>query len=152
MKNIKLLWGIIILLLVIVFGMGYKFVSGSVTPSEDGRTSVILNKDERNLILDEMRAFLVSVQAVSQGITENDTARVATKAGMVAEADTPGSIFRKIPIAMKTLEFDTRKKFDEIAKTAKEQKSTKILRKQLDNLMNNCIACNATFKLPEPVK
>ncbi len=155
MKNVKILWSIIILLLVVISGMGYKFVTGSVAPSEDGRTSVILNKDERNLIMSEMRAFLVSLQAVSQAITENDidkVASLATKAGMEAEANTPGSIFRKIPLTMKTLGLDTRRKFDEIAKTAKEQKDTKVLRKQLDSLMNNCIACHATFRLPEPMK
>ena len=155
MKNIKLLWGIIVLLAIIVSGMGYKFISGSVAPSDDGRTSVILNKDERNLVLAEMRAFLVSVQAISQAITENNMDKVvslATKAGMAAEANTPGSLFRKIPIEMKKLGFGTRKKFDEIAKTAKEQNDTKVLRKQLDSLMNNCIACHAIFRLPEPTE
>jgi hypothetical protein len=155
MKNIKLLWSVIALLTLLVFGMGYKFIAGNVAPSDDGRTSVVLNKDERNLVLAEMRAFLVSVQAISQAITENDmdkVASLATKAGMAAEANTPGSLFRKIPIEMKKLGFGTRKKFDEIAKTAKEQNDTKILRKQLDSLMNNCIACHAIFRLPEPTE
>jgi len=92
-KNIKLLWGIIVVLTIVVSLMGYKFVKGSVAKSDDNRTAVVLNKDERNLILDEMRAFLVSVQAVSQAITANDKeliAQHATKAGMQAEADTPG--------------------------------------------------------------
>ena len=155
MKNVKVLWAIIAVLLILVAGMGYRFVAGSVAPSEDGRTSVVLDKDERNLILDEMREFLVSVQSISQAITENDIENVivlGTKAGMAAEEGTPGSIFRKIPLAMKTLGFDTRKKFDEIATAAKEQKDPIVLRKQLDALMNNCIACHATFRLPEPME
>lgn len=153
MKNIKLLWGIIIVLFVIVSVMGFKFVKGSVAPSDDGRTSVVLNKDERNLILDEMRAFLVSVQAVSQAITNNDMEKVsklATEAGMSAEANTPGAIFRKIPLAMKKLGFDTRTKFDEIATTANTTKDVKQARQQLDALMNNCIACHSIYRLPEP--
>ena len=153
MKNVKVLWVIIILLLVLSATLINKFVSGSVEPSEDGRTSVVLTKDERNLILNEMRAFLVSVQGVSQAITNNDmetVAELAHKAGMVAEEGTPGSLLQKIPLGMKQLGFGTRKKFDEISETASTLKDADLARTQLDALMNNCIACHAIYRLPEP--
>jgi len=153
MKNIKVLWTIIILLLGLSGFLVNKFVSGKVEPSEDGRTSVILTKDERNLVLAEMRAFLVSVQGVSQAITENNMDKVeklATKAGMAAEQDTPGSLLQKLPLGMKKLGFGTRDKFDEIARTAKTSKDAAIARKQLDTLMQNCIACHIAYRLPEP--
>jgi len=51
---------------------------------------------------------------------------------------------------MKTLGFGTREKFDEIAETARTTKNTAVARKQLDALMNNCIACHLTYRLPEP--
>ncbi|MCK5725957.1 MAG: hypothetical protein KAH22_03905 [Thiotrichaceae bacterium] len=152
MKNVKVLWVIILLLLMVSGGLVYKFVTGKVSASDDGRTNVILTKDERNLILQEMRDFLISVQAVSQAITENDMDKVADlahKAGMAAEADTPGSLLQKIPLSMKTLGFGTRKKFDEISVTAKT-KDAKLARQQLDTLMQNCIACHAMYRLPEP--
>lgn len=152
MKNVKLLWAIILVLTIIVSILGYKFVSGSVEPSEDGRVSVLLSEDERALILSEMRQFLISVQGVSQAITENNLTQVeiiATQAGMAAESDTPGSIFRKIPLKMKKLGFDTRSKFDEIAQAAKDKQDTKVIRQKLDTLLNNCIACHSMFKLPE---
>ncbi len=153
MKNIKILWAIIILLLILSSVLVKKFVSGKVEPYEDGRTSVILTKDERNLILDEMRAFLVSVQGVSQAITENNmdkVAELAHKAGMAAEEGTPGSLLQKIPLGMKKLGFGTRDKFDEIAENAKTTKDAVLARKQLDALMNNCIACHMVYRLPEP--
>jgi len=153
MNNVKLLWTIIILLMALSGFLINKFVSGSVAPSEDGRTSVVLTKDERNLILDEMRAFLVSVQGVSQAITENNMGKVAElahKAGMAAEEGTPGSLLQKIPLGMKKLGFGTRDKFDEIAETAKTSKDPVVARKQLDTLMQNCIACHAIYRLPEP--
>ncbi len=153
MKNIKILWAIIILLLILSSVLVKKFVSGKVEPYEDGRTSVVLTKDERNLILDEMRAFLVSVQGVSQAITENNMEKVAElahKAGMAAEEGTPGSLLQKIPIGMKKLGFGTRDKFDEIAENAKTKKDAVLARKQLDALMNNCIACHMVYRLPEP--
>jgi len=153
MKNVKVLWVIIILLLILSGVLIKKFISGNVAPSEDGRTSVILTKDERNLILDEMRTFLVSLQGVSQAITENNMDKVADlahKAGMAAEEGTPGSLLQKIPVGMKKLGFGTRGLFDEIAENARTTKDADLARKQLDALMNNCIACHAIYRLPEP--
>ncbi len=153
MKNIKILWTIIVLLLVFSGFLVNKFVSGSVAPYEDGRTSVVLTKDERNLILAEMRAFLVSVQSVSQAISENDmdkVAEVAHKAGMAAEEGTPGSLLQKIPLPMKKMGFGTREQFDGIAQTAKTTKDASVAREQLDTLMLTCIACHSTYRLPEP--
>jgi len=154
MKNVKVLWTIIILLLALSGFLINKFVSGSVAESTDGRISVVLTKDERDLVLGEMRAFLVSVQSISQAITEKKMDKVislAHKAGMAAEADTPGALLQKLPLGMKTLGFGTRDKFDEISASAKETNDPAVARKQLDTLMQNCIACHATYRLPEPL-
>ena len=153
MKNVKVLWAIIILLLGLSGFLINKFISGEVKPYEDGRTDVVLTKDERNLILDEMREFLKSVQAISQSITEKDMDKVAKlghKAGMAAEEGTPGSLLQKIPLAMKEMGFGVRAQFDEISASAKENKDPIVVRKQLDNLMNTCIACHSIYRLPEP--
>lgn len=155
MKNFKVLWSIIGVLLIALSTIGYKFVQGSVAPSEDERTAVVLNKDERNLILKEMRNFLVITQGVSAAITDNDirlAAKLATEAGMTAEQNTPGALLSKIPLSMKTLGFDTRKKFDQIATDAIQIKNPAHSRRQLDMLMQNCIACHASFKLVEAGK
>jgi len=150
MKNI-----IIIILLLIIGALGFILTKGSVAPSTDGRTNVVLNKDERDLVLGEMRQFLISVQGVSAAITNKDLKTVETlahKAGMAAEADTPGALLQKIPLGMKTLGFGTRGLFDDISAAAKEGKDPLELRKQLDALMNNCIACHETYRLPEPIE
>jgi hypothetical protein len=153
MKNVKVLWTIIILLLGLSGFLINKFVSGNVEPYEDGRTSVVLTKDERNLVLDEMRAFLVSVQAISEAITKKDMDKVAKlghKAGMVAEEGTPGSLLQKLPLGMKKMGFGVRGQFDKISASADETKDPVIARKQLDKLMNTCIACHSIYRLPEP--
>lgn len=152
MKNTKVLWSIIIVLLIAIMFIAYKFIQGSVAPSDDQRTAVVLTKDERNLILGEMRQFLISVQGISEAITRGDMARVAelaTEAGMKAEEDTPGSLLTKIPLPMKTLGFDTRGKFDLIAADARQHNDPAVSRKQLDALLLNCIACHATYQLVE---
>lgn len=155
MKNIKVLWAMIIVLMVFSGILVNKFISGSVAPSDDGRTSVVLTKDERNLILEEMRAFLVSVQGISQAISENNmdkAAELAHKAGMAAEEGTPGSLLQKIPLAMKKMGFGTREQFDGIAETARTTQDATIARQQLDTLMLTCIACHSIYRLPEAVE
>jgi len=157
MKNVKVLWIIIILLLALSGFLVKKFIIGgsNVIASTDGRSAVIMTKDERDLILAEMRDFLISIQGVSQAITEKDMDKVASlahKAGMAAEDGTPPALLQKIPLAMKKLGFDTRGKFDEISESAKTSKDPVLARKQLDALMLNCIACHAIYRLPEPQK
>ena len=150
MKNV-----IIAILLLIIGALGYIMTKGSVAPSSDKRINVVLNKDERDLVLDEMRKFLISVQTVSAAITNNEMEKVeklAHEAGMAAELDTPGALLQKIPGGMKKLGFGTRGLFDDISAAAKKGENQLALRKRLDSLMNNCIACHATYRLPEPAK
>ena len=147
-----MLWGIIALLLFALTAIGYKFVQGDVAPSDDERIAVNLSKAERNLILKEMRNFLISTQAISEAITNKDlklAAKLASQAGMQAEKNTPGSLLSKIPLSMKTLGFDTRKKFDQISSDALQLKDPIHSRNQLDQLIKNCIACHASFKILE---
>ena len=156
MKNVKVLWVVIIVLLLLVGILVKKFVfSGSVGTTVDGRISVVLTTDERNFVLKEMRDFLISVQQVSQAISNKDldtVAKLSYKAGMVAEENTPGILLQKIPLGMKTLGFGTRRLFDSLSQDAKAGKDPLLLRKQLDSLMNNCIACHQTYRLPEPLQ
>ena len=57
------------LLLVVIAGGIYKFIfQGSVSDSTDGRSEIHLNSSERDIVLAEMRAFLASVQQITQGI------------------------------------------------------------------------------------
>jgi len=154
MKNFKIMWAIICTLMIVLIAVANKFVQGSFAVSDDERVAVVLSKDERNLILSEMRNFLISTQKISEAITNDDmelVAMLAKSAGMAAEANTPGSLLAKIPLSMKTLGFDTRKKFDQIAADAAELKIPVHSRRQLDQLMKNCIACHSSFKIIEEV-
>ena len=44
--------------------VGKFIILGETLPSTDGRTAIIVEPGERDLILEEMRSFLVSVQAI----------------------------------------------------------------------------------------
>src|SRR5512139_3444121 len=152
MKDCKLSWALVAVLALIVAALGYKFTAGEVEKSDDGRVAVLLTKDERNALLLEMRTWLQNTQAVLAAASAQDFAevnRVATISGMAAEADTPGSLFRKIPVEMKALGFDTRRKFDAIAADAVKKKDSKYTVEQVSMTMNNCIACHATYRFVE---
>lgn len=149
MKKCKLSWALVVVLSIVVALLGYKFTVGEVQPSEDGRLAIKLSKDERNALLLEMRTWLQNSQAILAAASSQDFATVsktATASGMGAEAATPGSLFRKIPVEMKALGFDTRKKFDAIAADAEKLKDSQHTVTQLSVAMNNCIACHATYR------
>lgn len=155
MKNCKLSWGLVLVLSIAVGAFSYKFTVGEVEKSDDGRISVLLTKDERNALLTEMRTWLETTQAILAAASANnfeEVAIVATKSGMGAEASTPGSLFRKLPVDMKALGFDTRKRFDDIAADALKYKDSKRTIVQVTEAMNNCIGCHASYRFPEALK
>ncbi len=152
MTNCKLSWSLVVVLSIIVALFAYKFTVGEVQPSDDGRQAVMLSKDERNALLLEMRTWLQSSQGILEAASQKDFAAVVASAkasGMGAEAETPGSLFRKLPVEMKKLGFDTRKKFDDIAADAEANKDSDRIVSQLSVAMNNCIACHAMYRFVE---
>ncbi len=152
MKSCKLSWSLVAVLLIVVAVFAYKFTAGEVKPSTDGRLAVQLTKDERNALLLEMRTWLQNTQAILSATSAKDFPAVVSTAkasGMAAEAETPGSLFRKIPVEMKRLGFDTRQKFDEIAADAERLRDSQHTIAQLSMAMNNCVACHAIYRFVE---
>ncbi len=152
MKSCKLCWTLVVVLAIAVAGFAYKFTVGEVRPSEDGRVAVVLTKDERNALLLEMRTWLQNSQRILAAASTNDVGEVvkaARASGMAAEAETPASLFRKIPLEMKTLGFGTRRKFDDIAAEAEKSGNASRAAGQLSDAMGNCVACHATYRFVE---
>ena len=150
MKNLS--WILVVILSIIVALFAYKFTAGSVAPSDDGRQAVIISKDERNALLLEMRTWLESAQGVLAAAVKEDLpaiSKIARVSGMAAEEETPGSLFRKIPLEMKKLGFASRARFDDIAVLAEEGKDSKEIIALLSDTMNNCIACHAIYRFVE---
>ena len=155
MTSCKLGWLLVAVLSAIVAVFAYKFTVGEVRPSTDGRLEVRLTADERNALLLEMRTWLQSSQGILAAAAAGDFATAAGTArasGMAAEAETPASLFRKIPLEMKRLGFDTRQKFDEIAADAEKLKDRQHTITQLSVARNNCIACHAIYRFSDAAK
>ncbi len=148
--NKKCLSITVILLAIIAAGF-YKFIlQGSTAKSSDGRIEILLNDNERNLVLTEMRAFLSSVQQINQGLSENNmelVAEHARKSGKAAQAGMPGTLVGKLPLQFKKLGGDTHAKFDQLAMDADDLGDRDHVLQQLSSLMKNCVTCHATYRI-----
>ena len=146
----KVCWIVVAVLVLLSAAVTYKFViQGQVTDSADGRTAILLEGNERDLVLSEMRVFLESVQLITSGISENDMTRVASAArqsGSNAQMAVPGSLVGKLPLAFKTLGFDTHARFDELALDAEQLGDRDHALAQLNAILMNCVACHATYR------
>ena len=147
----KFCWTVLLLLLLALGGAVYKFgFVGSVERAPDGRQALLLTVDERNMVLGEMRAFLVAVQNILAATNSEDmdvAAEAARRVGMAAQGAIPPGLIGKLPMEFKKLGFSTHRKFDELALDAAQLGDPQHTREQLANLMNNCVACHATYSL-----
>ena len=146
----KLCWSISAVLLIVILGMGYKFIlQGNVTQIDDNRAAIKLTKSERELVLFEMRVFLESVQQITNGIANDNMPTVVTaarKSGKEAAVAVPGTLIGKLPIGFKKLGFDTHAKFDALALDAEQLGDSSHSLSQLNVLLENCVACHSAFK------
>ncbi len=146
----KKCWTVIVILMLLLSGMTYKFIfQGSVIVSNDDRIAIQLEPQERDLVLSEMRAFLVAVQQITNGILQQDMqmiAESARKVGMTTQRSVPGSLIGKLPIGFKAMGMETHNLFDTLALDAIELEDSEYTLSQLNTLMQNCIACHAGYK------
>ena len=147
-------YSIVAVLVLIIAAMSYKFIfQGAVTQTSDGRTAIHLTVDERNFVLREMREFLISVQQISKGISDNDMQRVveyARQSGRSAQQSVPATLAGKLPLAFKRQGFDTHSQFDQLALDANDLGDSTHALAQLSVLMENCVSCHAVYKIDTP--
>lgn len=146
----KFCWAVVIILAILTTGIAYKFViQGKVAEGPGGRTVILLEQDERDLVLAEMRVFLESVQQITGGIVADDMQRVvesARQSGRNAQMAVPGSLIGKLPLAFKKLGSDTHRRFDELALDAEQLGDRDHALSQLGDLLNNCVSCHAAYR------
>ena len=111
--------------------------------------AIHLDASERDLVLEEMRGFLVSVQQIAKGISEDNMEHVAAyarRAGSSAQGEMPATLIGKLPLAFKKLGFDTHSRFDTLALDAESLGDGSHALDQLTTLMENCVACHAGYR------
>lgn len=152
----KSCWAIVTVLLLLIGGGLYKFMfQGAVEQSSDGRTAILLNDGERDLVLSEMRAFLETAQQITEAISKDDMEAVAKSAravGHAAQQAVPGSLMGKLPMPFKRMGMDTHSKFDGLAADAEQLGDGNHALGQLSTLMQNCVACHTAYRIEVPQK
>ena len=141
----------IAVLLLVIAAMAYKFiVAGSTQKGEDGRLAIILEPGERALMLREMREFVVGLQLAADALARDDMPGVAKASrgmGTPRTQDVPAAMMGKLPLAFKTLAFDTHRGFDAIAADAEANGTPKHALAQLGEVLQKCVACHATYQV-----
>ncbi len=134
--------------------LAYTFVIAGKTEQNptaaDTRTAIVLTDSERALVLAEMRGFLTAVQSMNNALATGDMAQVeqsARSVGRAAAQEVPPALMAKLPLQFKELGLSTHQGFDQIAMDAHDLADAKHSQQQLGRLMNNCVACHATFQL-----
>lgn len=115
----------------------------------DTRINLKLTPEERVEFLAEMRQMLASVQGILQGIGESDRHKIAESARLsgnrMARA-TPDSVRAKLPQSFRDLGGPTHLMFEELAIRA-ETDDMDTLARHAGEIMNQCMACHASFRV-----
>lgn len=147
----RLCWVLTLLFAAATAVLVYLFViRGQTVPASDGRTAILLAPGERDLVLAEMRGFLVALQEITQGVVEDDPAAVvaaARRVGVAAQHTVPAGLVGKLPIEFKRLGFDTHGRFDQLALDTGQMGDTAHVLADLTALMQNCTACHAVYRI-----
>jgi len=150
MKSYKLAQLALLLWVVTIGVFAWFFVRGNTSAGTDGRTAVVLQPAERDLVLGEMRGLLAATQQILEGANQGDMQRIskaARAAGMAGAADVNPALMAKLPIEFKQLGMSVHREMDDIALAAESGKSAaEILQKASDTLMK-CVACHSAWQI-----
>jgi len=139
---------------IITLGIGgYFFIKGTGAIDHDGRMAIELKREERNLVLAEMRLFLSGIQSILEAITVNDLKFIETTAnslGMKAAVDVNPILMAKLPLGFKSIGMGVHKRFDEMAISVHTGKVNKDeVLKEVSDIINTCVACHQAYRLDE---
>ena len=150
MKSNKFVSIALLLWVLTIAVFAWFFIRGNTTAGTDGRTAVMLQIGERDLILSEMRSLLSATQGILEGVNQGDMQRVikaASAAGMIVAADASPALMAKLPIELKTLGMSVHHDMDAIAKAAENKAPAPEILKMLSNTLTKCVACHSAWQL-----
>ena len=115
----------------------------------NGRIDLRFTPQERTEFLTEMRQMLASIQGIIGGIGAADRNRIAEFARLsgnrMARA-TPDSVREKLPQSFRDIGGPTHMLFEELAVRAETDEMDGLARFTAE-LMNQCVACHAAFRV-----
>ena len=144
-------WTLLVLVVLAVAFTAYRLLTGAHThDASDGRAEITLSAADRDLVLAEMRGFLVSVQGITDALTRDDMQAVASHAravGLAAMGQVPASLMQALPLEFKQLGRSVHAGFDQLALDAEQMGDSAQGLKQLGDILGTCVACHATYRI-----
>jgi len=150
MKSNRLAQIALLLWLVTIAVFAWFFIRGITVAGTDGRSAIVLQPGERDLVLSEMRGLLVATQQILEGANQGDMQRIskaAHAAGMAGAADVNPALMAKLPIEFKQLGMSVHQEMDDIAKAAEGGKSSAVILQMASDALNKCVACHAAWQI-----
>lgn len=150
MKSNKLASIALVLWVASIAVFAWFFIQGNTEKGSDGRTAIVLQTAERDLILSEMRGLLSATQGVLEGANQADMQRIikaSSAAGMKGAADVNPALMAKLPMEFKSLGMSVHQDMDAIANAAEKGAAAAEILKMTANTMNKCIACHSAWQL-----
>lgn len=131
-----------------IFVISTPVAAGATDP--DTRQPLPLPPDERHLVLQEMRNFVLALQSITDGLARNDMAQVARAArtmGSGAANEIPPHVVAKLPTPFRQLAGEVHTGFDAIALDADDLGDAGHTLEQMGSLMQHCIACHGMYQI-----
>jgi hypothetical protein len=150
MKFNKLSSIALLLWVVTIAVFAWFFIRGNTSAGTDGRTAVVLQASERDLILSEMRGLLSATQGILEGVSQGDMQHIinaSSAAGMAAAADVNPLLMAKLPMEFKSLGMSVHHDMDEISKVAESGAPAQEILKMASNTLTKCVACHSVWQL-----
>ena len=150
MKSNKLALIALLVWLATVALFAWFFIRGNTVAGNDGRTAVVLQAGERDLILSEMRGLLVATQGILDGANNGDMQHIsqaARAAGMAITVDASPVLMAKLPLGLKRLGMSVHRDMNDIADAAEKGRPPAEILKMTSGVLTKCVACHATWQL-----
>jgi hypothetical protein len=116
----------------------------------DQRLKLTLPPDERHMVLDEMRRFVVAVKQIMDGLATKDyemVSKAAETMGSGAANEIPDYVVAKLPETFKQLAGKVHTTFDAISLDAADMEDPEHTISQMAALYGHCIACHAIYQV-----
>jgi len=141
----------LVLWVVTIGTLGFFFVRGWTSETNDRRTAIHLAPEERDLVLSEMRQMLHSVHNLVTGLSAGDSKimeQAARASGMGMAADVNPIIMAKLPLAFKQQGMSVHRDFDALADNIARGADQATVLREFTGITARCVGCHTSYRLP----
>lgn len=146
----SLAYGIFVLALGVLAGVGAREASSREQQQADKRTAIELTAEQRDAVLRDMRALLTAMQSALDGAARMDvpTIRAAAEAaGSAAMVGRDSLTQAQLPDAFRRQAADVRANFDALGDAVRGFTARDTTLAYLSRISRQCVACHTQYRL-----